>query len=245
MMKRLTLWGALCMSAIIFGKTTWVFPIEPESLEITYPARVQAYQTINSAYVDLFGAGIQTIRISATTGWGVGEQKKRPNGARAAATLISLYETWLKRATESPNPDRIPMIFVDSVNAKTYQVMPDASGLTPSQSKTSPLLVRFSLSLNVIRSLTGGATSAGFTVGSILGSIVPNAAQPILAAAGAALAGSPNQPPQTRYEVQAGDTLASIAQTLGVSVDALMQANGIRYQDRVPEGLVLIIPGGS
>ena len=48
-------------------------------------------------------------------------------------------------------------------------------------------------------------------------------------------------PPQT-YTVAQGDTLASIAQQFGTSVEALQQANGIEDPDEIVIGQVLIIP---
>ena len=45
------------------------------------------------------------------------------------------------------------------------------------------------------------------------------------------------------YVVQAGDTLYSIAQRFGVTVDAIAQANGIADPTQISVGQVLVIPG--
>lgn len=45
------------------------------------------------------------------------------------------------------------------------------------------------------------------------------------------------------YVIQAGDTLISIAQRFGVSVDAIMQANTLRDANNLIQGQVLFIPG--
>lgn len=45
-----------------------------------------------------------------------------------------------------------------------------------------------------------------------------------------------------QYTVQAGDTLASIAQSYGVTLDALMQANGLTDPNLVSAGVTLNIP---
>lgn len=45
-----------------------------------------------------------------------------------------------------------------------------------------------------------------------------------------------------QYTVQAGDTLASIAQGYGVTLDELMQANGLSNPDLISVGVVLNIP---
>jgi LysM repeat protein len=49
-------------------------------------------------------------------------------------------------------------------------------------------------------------------------------------------------PSQKIYVVQPGDTLAKIAQTFGVSVDALVSANGLGSADLIGVGVRLLIP---
>src|SRR5436190_2050750 len=46
----------------------------------------------------------------------------------------------------------------------------------------------------------------------------------------------------TRYTLRRGDTLGGVARRLGVSVDALARANGIKNPDRVLPGQVLVVP---
>jgi LysM repeat protein len=57
---------------------------------------------------------------------------------------------------------------------------------------------------------------------------------------------SPTTPPRT-YRVQAGDTPIAIANTFGVSVDALLRANGLSLADarNLRTGQELIIPNGA
>ncbi len=47
------------------------------------------------------------------------------------------------------------------------------------------------------------------------------------------------------YEVQPGETLSEIARDLGVSIDELMEANGITDPDRVRSGQTLQVPGSG
>jgi LysM repeat protein len=49
-------------------------------------------------------------------------------------------------------------------------------------------------------------------------------------------------PPIDRYEVRRGDTLSSIADRFGVTIDALVLANRIDDRDHLTEGRVLVIP---
>jgi nucleoid-associated protein YgaU len=51
------------------------------------------------------------------------------------------------------------------------------------------------------------------------------------------------QPQQTTYIVQRGDTLAEIALRFGVSLTDLARANDIQNVDRIEVGQVLLIPG--
>lgn len=50
------------------------------------------------------------------------------------------------------------------------------------------------------------------------------------------------KPARTLYVVQPGDTLSNIAQRFGVSLDALMEANGITNPDEIYAGQILRIP---
>lgn len=49
-------------------------------------------------------------------------------------------------------------------------------------------------------------------------------------------------PPPPTYVVQQGDSLSGIAQQFGVSLDAIVAANGIANPNEIPAGLTLIIP---
>lgn len=57
---------------------------------------------------------------------------------------------------------------------------------------------------------------------------------------------APASTPVTRstYTVQPGDTLFSIAKRFGVTIDAIMTANGLTDRNYVYSGEVLVIPGG-
>src|SRR3954464_399320 len=46
----------------------------------------------------------------------------------------------------------------------------------------------------------------------------------------------------SRYKLRRGDTLGGVARRLGVNVDALARANGIKNRDKVLAGQVLVVP---
>jgi LysM repeat protein len=53
------------------------------------------------------------------------------------------------------------------------------------------------------------------------------------------------EPAVETYEVQQGDTLSEIAQRLGTTVDAIVEANGIDDPSRIFPGDELVIPPGD
>src|SRR4030042_1232811 len=62
---------------------------------------------------------------------------------------------------------------------------------------------------------------------------------------GATAAPTPPAGADTTYEVQAGDTLFSIARRFGTTVEAIVAANGLADPSQIEVGQVLLIPGGT
>lgn len=226
--------------ALGFQGAVWEFPIGPDSLEINYTAITNAVPTLQGAYLDHFGSGIGTITVSATTGWGVGARKNRPNGAAAILSLKNMYQAYLAAAAAASNPQNVSMTFADNTAGLSFQVAPDRSGLRLQQHKQSPLVRRFSLTLHVLRETSGGSVQAppsgGFT--NSIPNAAPQQAQQAQANSGALL--NSYQQPQA-YTIQAGDTLTAIAAMYGTSVDSLVAANGIQNPDRISAGQILSI----
>jgi LysM repeat protein len=100
--------------------------------------------------------------------------------------------------------------------------------------------------MNRVRPLVRHARRAGLlllVMAVLVGTLLPQAA---LASASAAPAASSGPPGNSRtYTVQRGDTLSGIAQRFGTSVQAIMEANGLRNPHQIFVGQVLIIPTGG
>jgi hypothetical protein len=234
------------MYALAFESNVWEFAVRPESLEVTYPARTNATPTLTAAYLDHFGPGIGAVSISGTTGWG-----KRPglkDGRAELRRLITLYTNYLRSAAAADDPESIQLTFADGYTGASFLCAPDSSGLRTQQSKGSPLLVRFSLTLIILRDLTGGRVSNdSIGVGVIrsgLGAAIQGAISVGYAEAARALLGrsAALAPTPQLYTVANGDSLGSIAQVYGVDPATLAQQNGVRYGQRLLSGTILTIP---
>ena len=236
------------MYALAFGSTVWEFAIRPESLEVTYPARINATPTLTAAYLDHFGPGIGAISIAGTTGWGKRHGLK--NGITELKKLIQLYGNYLYAAAAADDPTSVRMTFADGYTKSSFLVAPDSSGLRTQQSKGSPMLVRFALTLIILKDLTGGRVAADqVTVGLIrtgLGAAISGALGVYQDLAKSYLGASPVLSPAVqKYTVQNGDTFDGIAQTYGVDATELGRVNGVRYPNRVLPGTVLTIPSST
>jgi len=240
------------MYALAFDGTVWSLPVRPESIEVSYAARTAVAPTMTEAYVDMFGPGVGTITLNGTTGWGVGARKRRPNGLAALKQLIALYGRYLVAAAAASDPRTVRMTFADGYTGRSFLVVPEASGLRTTQNQNSPLIVRYSLSMIVLRDLSGGKAqgtmgATGVAAGVERGLLDDPATlgQSYLTGLAAGVANAPGLASSLmRYAVQAGDTLALIAEAYDTTPDAIKRANGIQFPSRIQPGLVLTIPQG-
>lgn len=203
------------MYAIAFQGSVIELPVGPESIDMSYPARVTIVPTLDSHYVDHFGSGIASISISGTTGWGAG---RNANGKLLLERMIALYLTYLEAAKRAANPATVRMTFADGFTGRTYQTVPDASGLRVSQHRSSPMLRRYNIVLAVV-------DGAGLKRG--LSENVPNPSTP-RSVVGASMSRIPSLArPNLAYTVQVGDTIGGIANRYGANETDVRLANGI------------------
>lgn len=145
---------------------------------------------------------------------------------------------------------------VNVITTGTTLYIPNANGLLP---KSAPNLgvhiVQPGDSLSAIASsfgvtmqnvmLANGITDAShIEVGQVLTIPRGNVAVPIPTPTQVAIQAPTPTPsgPQTKYIVKAHDTLYSIAKLYGVTIESIMQANGLTDRSQIEIGQVLIIP---
>lgn len=162
------------------GPVSLNLPIRPEDLSYNQPALQTAVQTLDGAFVDDFGEGIETIQIAGHTGWGQGN---RPDGVEQFRRLHDLV--WVRWHNErrlaleqGQDPAGVRLLFVDALNDATRVVVPGLFSLK--RNRSSPLLIRYQINMTVLSAnitpqqtdpLSIGSSSSPFGVLSGLASL--------------------------------------------------------------------------
>lgn len=137
--------------------------IRPEDLTRTDRSRLATTQTLGGAWADNFGPGIPQVVLAGHTGWGQGG---RPDGL---VEFQKLHETIFRRwhaeraaaLQAGLDPDKVKLIFSDSLDGFTWVVAPQAFVLR--RNKARPLLSQYQITLNWLSddvSATAGALGA-------------------------------------------------------------------------------------
>lgn len=121
--------------------------IRPEELARPEPSRAQVNQTLGGAWLDSWGAGVPTVNISGTTGWGQGNRK---NGLEEFKRLHDLIFTRWHQEREAAirngyDPDKVKLIFCDDLDEFTWVAAPMNFNLRRSRSR--PLLSQYQVGL--------------------------------------------------------------------------------------------------
>ena len=126
-----------------------VFPlvIRPEDLTRSDQSRLTVHQTLGGAWADSFGAGVPTVTIAGTTGWGGGG---RPDGFEQFQELYTtIWRKWHalreSAARTGRDPDLVRLIFVDGLDDFTWLVAPQNFVLR--RNKSRPLLSQYQITL--------------------------------------------------------------------------------------------------
>lgn len=132
-----------------------ILSINPEDLSITEPSRMSVQQTIGSAWVDNFGPGLRTISISGTTGWRANHETGRDWEAEYNSLYKESFVKWhslrADKITAGQDPGVVELEFVDALDKVAVIVAPVSFVLK--RNKNRPLLIQYSIVLNVLRDI--------------------------------------------------------------------------------------------
>jgi hypothetical protein len=126
--------------------------IRPEDLTRAEPSRLSAQQTLGGAWVDNFGPGIANITIAGHTGWrgtsdGAGDGMDRFQKLNRVC-----FQDWHLRRDNAvkagEDPDRVKLIFADSLDRFAWVVAP--GNFTLKRNKSRPLLLQYQMNLIVL-----------------------------------------------------------------------------------------------
>jgi LysM repeat protein len=160
------------------------------------------------------------------------------------AIQLGVYHTPTPTATLTATPTFTPTATATGTTAPTETATPEVTTYIVSSGDTLSLIAaRFGVTVDAIMA-ANGLTDYIITIGQTLLIPVEPASTPegTEASGTAGAAGTP-EPEATTYVVQPGDNLSGIAERFNVSLESLMQTNGIEDPDAVSEGQTLIIPG--
>lgn len=160
------------------------------------------------------------------------------------AIQLGTYHTPTPTMTLTTTPTFTPTATSTSTAAPTETATPEVTTYIVRSGDTLSLIAAQSgVTVEAIMA-ANGLTDHMITVGQTLLIPVeapsPGAGPEVSETASAA--GTP-EPETVTYVVQPGDNLSEIAQRFSVSLEALMEANGIENPDAISEGQTLIIPG--
>lgn len=133
---------------------SFIFILNPETLNQNEPARTAVTQTKGTFYVDNYGIGPKKIRIQGTTGY---KERINLNGAKIdgfTAFLELRNDIYRYFLGESSKDDGYELRFHNFEDDEHYEVMPEPGGFTLQRSKREPLLYRYDFAFICLRSLT-------------------------------------------------------------------------------------------
>lgn len=135
--------------------------IRPEELSRAEPSRLTVQQTLGGAWADAWDRGVSTVRLSGTTGW---RGSDLVSGEQAFLDLRQhSFADWHARRAAvvagGGDPNTVELLLVDTLDDFVVLVAPKQFVLR--RSKTSPLLMRYTIELTVLadQDLQPGGTS--------------------------------------------------------------------------------------
>lgn len=122
--------------------------IRPEDLTRSDQSRLMVHQTLGGAWADNFGAGVPSLQISGTTGWGAGGRKDGlEEFIRLHNTIFKSWHTERDAALKAGlDPDLVKLLFCDDLDRFTWVVAPQSFVLKRNRSR--PLLSQYNINLS-------------------------------------------------------------------------------------------------
>lgn len=132
--------------------------IRPEDMTRVHPSRLSVNQTLDGAWIDSFGEGLEKTTISGILGWRTGADGK-DGATRLQEMREKVYHAWhtrRKAAIERGNdPNKVKLFFVDALNDYIRIVAPEVFEIK--RNKSRPLLGSYRIAFTAV----GGGTIAG------------------------------------------------------------------------------------
>lgn len=132
------------------GDADFNFGLRPEELTVTEPSRLTAQQTLGGAWADSFDRGISTITLAGTNGWRGGLLSSGEDLFQQlrATCFTGWHQARADAIAQGQDPDSVQLYFTDSLDDIAVIVAPES--FTLRRSKSSPLLMRYSIRLLVL-----------------------------------------------------------------------------------------------
>lgn len=132
------------------GDADFNFGLRPEELTVSEPSRLTAQQTLGGAWADSFDRGIATITLAGHNGWRGGLLSSGEDLflQLRATCFTGWHQARADAIAQGQDPDSVLLYFTDSLDDIASIVAPES--FTLHRSKTSPLLMRYSIKLLVL-----------------------------------------------------------------------------------------------
>ncbi|KIL42085.1 hypothetical protein SD70_02560 [Gordoniibacillus kamchatkensis] len=218
---------------------SFTFPIKPGEFQSDHPARMSTTQTLQGAYQDFGGLGVQKLTYQGHTGW----RRRAPNAPNDGfevfqALYNQTYKQYHKLMQEADDPSQVSCLVIDDLYDTVYEVSLD--DFQAIKSRSTPLLYHYILHMTVINTQQKARDPKDYlglqvqiNDQMITADTINQALQSLIQYGGTA--------PRT-YLVQRDDSLQSIAKSYGVDPLKIVQANGLQPPYIFNPGIVLNIP---
>lgn len=121
----------------------FVLPVNPESIEVVFPTRLEVTQSLSSPYFDSFGKGLGSGQMAGTCGWGVplDDPGQGITGLQRLLEFKRLYEEWQNETVLRSTLVQTTCDLFFDFSQQMYQIV--WQDFRISENKTAPMLVSY------------------------------------------------------------------------------------------------------